>query len=330
MTPDWLRSAAYRGGALGLRQRLMQRQTLTVAMFHRVAAAGSQAARHADPIYTLSADLFAAVLRFAARHYAVVSLEQVLAAAPLPPHALLLTFDDGWQDFAGVALPLLRAARLPAVVFVAADALTAPEPWWWQEILLRALREGAVSPADAWRAAAPEDAIPQDTPPHDDTELALLLRWAALPAGRRAAALAPLLDADARAEGRQMLRPEQLAGLAADRVGIGGHGAAHLPLPLLADPAADLARCRAVLGPAVAALSFPHGRYDAASIAAARQAGFSPLFTSDPCLNAAPGGRVSGVLGRISIQASAIAGRDGRCDPARLAAWLMLRPVRRL
>ena len=79
MTPDWLRSAAYRGGALGLRQRLMQRQTLTVAMFHRVAAAGSQAARHADPIYTLSADLFAAVLRFAARHYAVVSLEQAVA-----------------------------------------------------------------------------------------------------------------------------------------------------------------------------------------------------------------------------------------------------------
>lgn len=145
-----IRTLAWRSGALGLRHRLRAGATLTVAMFHRVVAPGSAAARHADPTYTLPAPLFAEVLGFARRHWRVVGLAEVLAArqggTPLPPRALLLTFDDGWRDTLEVALPLLRAAGLPATVFVATDALAEPEPWWWQEALLRAWREGRLSP----------------------------------------------------------------------------------------------------------------------------------------------------------------------------------------
>lgn len=127
-----------------------------------------------------------------------------------------------------------------------------------------------------------------------------------------------------------MLRPGDLPALAAGKIAIGGHGASHLPLPALSDPAADLARCRRALGPAVTTLSFPHGRYTAASLAAARAAGFATLFTSDACLNAAPGGRPGRLLGRISVEARAITGPDGRFAPSRLATLLMHRPIKAL
>ena len=318
MNRDALRTLAYRSGALGLQHWWRHRQTLTVAMFHRVTLPGSPGAANADPTYALPQNLFAQALEFFRRHYAVVGLEQVLASRAdgpaLPPGALLLTFDDGWQDFATAALPALGRAGLPATVFIATDALDDPAGDWWQDTLLRALRHGTI----------PQETPEIEAPEMESPELALLLRYAALSPEARARALAPL---PASGEGRQMLRRGQLA---APGVSIGGHGAAHLPLSLLADPAPDLARCRAALGPAVTTLSFPHGRYNAGCIAAARAAGFSTLFTSDACLNAAPGGRPSNLLGRISIEAAAIADARGRFDPARLAAWLMHRPVARL
>lgn len=54
-----------------------------------------------------------------ANGYRVVSLDQVIAARqggmPLPPHAVLLTFDDGLESFYTRVYPLLRAYDYPAV-----------------------------------------------------------------------------------------------------------------------------------------------------------------------------------------------------------------------
>jgi peptidoglycan/xylan/chitin deacetylase (PgdA/CDA1 family) len=328
-----VRGVAAASGALALRHRLRNRASLTVLMFHRVGAPGTPALRHADVRYTLAAPLFAAVLRFVARHYAVVSLEAVLASRrggpALPPRALLLTFDDGWADNLAVALPLLRAAGLSAVLFAATDALADPSPWWWQEVLLRALREGR---ADFATLAG----MPGGVAPPEGPELALLLRYAALDPAARAAALAPFLDAGLAAEGRHMLHPGDLAALAAGGVAIGAHGAAHLPLSLLPDAAPDIARARAALAGwlaagAPASLSFPHGRYHRAALAATWAAGFALAFTSDACLNAAPAGRpASALLGRISVTAAAITDAAGRFAPARMATWLFHRPLRAL
>jgi peptidoglycan/xylan/chitin deacetylase (PgdA/CDA1 family) len=103
------------------------------------------------------------------------------------------------------------------------------------------------------------------------------------------------------------------------------------------EPQHDLRAARAVLEPQLRALgqpldalSFPHGRYDASTIAAARAAGFPILFTSDPCVNAAPGGRPKAVLGRISVDNQAITDRNGHFAPSRLATWLFHRPVEAL
>ncbi|MCC7054112.1 MAG: polysaccharide deacetylase family protein [Gemmatimonadaceae bacterium] len=52
---------------------------------------------------------------------AVLSLEeglQRLQAGTLPPRAVVLTFDDGFADFASLAYPLLREFRFPATLYL--------------------------------------------------------------------------------------------------------------------------------------------------------------------------------------------------------------------
>ena len=138
-------ASLYASGALGLYHRLRNADSLTVVMFHRTLRPGDPRWSTCDPDYTLPESLFVASLGFFARHYRVVSLDQVLEArrdgTRLPPRALLITFDDGWLDNVDYALPALQRSGLPAVMFVAADAVGAGQPFW-QERMIAALRAG--------------------------------------------------------------------------------------------------------------------------------------------------------------------------------------------
>ena len=53
----------------------------------------------------------------------------------LPPRAVLVTFDDGYRDFAAHAWPTLRTAGVPATLFVATAAADDPtRPFWWDRL----------------------------------------------------------------------------------------------------------------------------------------------------------------------------------------------------
>ena len=55
--------------------------------------------------------------------------------ARLPRRAVLVTFDDGYRDFAAHAWPVLRAASVPATMFVATGAADSPStPFWWDRL----------------------------------------------------------------------------------------------------------------------------------------------------------------------------------------------------
>ncbi|MCW2240904.1 peptidoglycan/xylan/chitin deacetylase (PgdA/CDA1 family) [Azospirillum canadense] len=306
--------------------------TLTVVMFHRVLPADRLVG--ADPEYTVSADLFAACLRFFRQHYNVVDLAEVLAARSsrrrLKERALLITFDDGWADNACVALPLLRQEGLPATVFVATDAVADPSPCWWQETLLRPLREGHVSYEALWRLL-PGPSAP--IPAGPDRELRLLLRFHDCDAAARARALAPFVDTAAQ---RHMMTLDMVRRLPSDGIAVGAHGASHMPLSFLPSPFADLARARTALAGLwndgagrPQTLACPHGRWSAEVAQAARAVGFQLIFTSEPWLNATVDGALSGdVLGRVDIPAHQIVAADGSLSPDRLATWLFTRPQR--
>jgi peptidoglycan/xylan/chitin deacetylase (PgdA/CDA1 family) len=64
--------------------------------------------------------------------YQVVGLEAVLdhytLGTPLPPRAVLITFDDGYRDIVENALPVLQAHGYPAVIFVPVAFMGDPMP----------------------------------------------------------------------------------------------------------------------------------------------------------------------------------------------------------
>src|SRR5438093_12557197 len=64
--------------------------------------------------------------------YRAVSLDEVLAyyvdRVPLPPKAVLITFDDGYRDNLENAVPVLRRYSYPAVIFVPIGYLDGSRP----------------------------------------------------------------------------------------------------------------------------------------------------------------------------------------------------------
>jgi len=83
--------------------------------------------------------------------YVPVSLDAVrdhyLRGVPLPPRAVLITFDDGYLDNLENALPVLSAHGYPAVVFVPIAYLADARPLPHEEALVRA---GVRNPTLSW------------------------------------------------------------------------------------------------------------------------------------------------------------------------------------
>lgn len=326
---DVAKSFAARTGGVRLYHRLRDREALTVIMLHRVLPKALYAEHEPDPDYTITTDVLERLVRFLRGNYAIVGLPELLEARrgtrPLPPHPLLISFDDGWDDNVRYAAPILAAQGTPWALFVAAGAVATGAPWW-QETLLLALRSGRAPYRDLWDMAAAEAGA--DKEPSGNRELALLTAYGALESGRRDGLLARVC---ARKSGADMADWNGLRSLLGTQAGIGVHGFSHLPLTLIDNPGQDLLQARDLvrshLGPAsVTTMSFPHGRYDAKVLATTRALGFELIFTSDAVLNACPGGWLPyDTIGRISVEAVNVCDPWGEFDPGRAERWLMLR-----
>ncbi len=337
MAADLVKRALYRSGLLGLYHRLRNRRALTVIMFHRVLTEQDPRWASCDPDYTLEAGLLERCLAFFRRHYNVVSTDQVLAArrdgAPLPDRPLLVTFDDGWADNHAHALPRLRAADMPALLFAVADVVDRDEPFF-QERLIGALRQGRITVA-ALASALADQGVALAPAPEESIEglRRVIAALEALPPSRRNEVLVPFAQAldDGR---RQMVTRAELRELDAGGVAIGVHGKTHVPMTRAEDLDAELATARRIVGehldaPPPATMSYPHGRYDDKVLARTQAAGYELAFTSDPVMNAVDA-RPSWLLGRLGFEQSGIVDRDGRFRPDWLALYLFRAPCRRL
>lgn len=351
MLKDFARKCLYFSGALGLYHRLRNADSLTVVMFHRTLRPDDPRWASCDPDYTLGEDLFVSSLAFFRRHYRVVSLEDVLRARRdgigLPPRALLISFDDGWLDNVDYALPALRNAGLPAVMFVAADAVGAAQPFY-QERIVAAWRLGKLS-LDALAASVAEHArettagkMPGSVSAGIDGLRSLIARIEAMPSASRRAVLER--HADALNDGLQhMIGVDDLARLRASGVELGLHGKSHVAMTRADDLANELDGARVamatMLSPqspdeglasdACATMSFPHGAFDESIAAQAREAGYELLFTSVPVLNPV-GAKPSWLLGRTGYETNTVADANGAFRPEWLAWYLFRRDARRL
>lgn len=299
-------------GYYRLTRRWLQRRTLTVVMFHRVLPADTDAYANSEREYAISIDDFEDCLVYFKRHYSVVSLAQVHSATeggePLPDHALLITFDDGWRDNITHATPLLEQHGLQAALFVNTDAMEQANDRWWEDALVEmhrrqpsAFRE--MFGHDDFFAAA---VTLQGLSPDERNER--LERWLEYVPGER-----------------QMLTPDELRCIG-PAWEIGSHGATHIPLPQTSDLDAELTgsanKISVWAGKPVEVLAFPYGSYDSRITRRALQT-YRLVLTTRPLLNRtdpAPGK----VLGRINVPSRVCR------NPDALGHLLCARWVRRL
>jgi len=122
--------------------------SLRVLEYHRVA--DPKASPVLDPrLISATPETFNQQMRHLARHYQVVSLEDVLEAAKngtrLPNRAVLITFDDAYCDLTEYAWPILKRFRLPATIFVPTAYPGRPDLAFWWDRLYRAFSYTSLS-----------------------------------------------------------------------------------------------------------------------------------------------------------------------------------------
>jgi len=125
---------AYHRGVTG-RIAGLWRDALTVLCYHRLGEPAPDRFCGFEPNISASPQSFERQIDYICRKFNPISVSQLNSHLadhePLPPRAVLVTFDDGYKDNAVVAWPILRARNLPAVVFLATDHIGTNRPFLW-------------------------------------------------------------------------------------------------------------------------------------------------------------------------------------------------------
>ena len=119
---------------------------VSVVAYHRIDELETEPDLDPGLISANPAD-FRAQMEAIAYRYTAISLDQLSAAhrgeESLPARAVLLTFDDGYEDFERQAWPILRELGLPAVLFVPTSFPDVVGPgFWWDRLHSALMRTG--------------------------------------------------------------------------------------------------------------------------------------------------------------------------------------------
>ena len=117
--------------------------------YHDILPAGFDASHPAFGM-AVSTEDFAWQMAHVKQHFSPISLDEMLghveSGAVLPPHPLLVTFDDGRRNLITHALPILQRYGIPAVAFVLSDFVGGPpQPTWAEDVQLRMMASQASS-----------------------------------------------------------------------------------------------------------------------------------------------------------------------------------------
>jgi peptidoglycan/xylan/chitin deacetylase (PgdA/CDA1 family) len=110
--------------------------TYQVLLYHRVND-------DADPFFAgLPTRIFARQMELLRRYFTVLPLHELVQRAQeneIPPHAVAITFDDGYRDNYRYAYPVLKHLDLPATIFLATGAIDSDTPLW-HDVVFNAFR----------------------------------------------------------------------------------------------------------------------------------------------------------------------------------------------
>lgn len=97
-------------------------------------------------LISASPETFEAQMKYMAANYEVVPVLDVMEAfehpgrKALPPRAVVITFDDAYNDFEEFAWPILKQYRIPVTLFVATAYPDHPERFFWWDRIFDAIQ----------------------------------------------------------------------------------------------------------------------------------------------------------------------------------------------
>jgi peptidoglycan/xylan/chitin deacetylase (PgdA/CDA1 family) len=282
----------------------LNRKQPKVLLYHSVEPAESDFTRGLDTNVTPKA--FARQLAFVQRHYRIIALDRLLAG-DAPERAVVITFDDGYRSVHRHALPLLAAARVPAVMYVVARAV-GNEAMVWVNEMLWLLRNG---PPEARRAVCRDLDLPATT-----GAPAVVARLRSCYTGSRAEALLSDLRSTAGVDALTLARRSRLYldwseidEMRERGFAFGSHTITHPSLPRLGrdEQMSELADSRAQLARrlgAVDSLAYPFGDHSAETRRIALDAGYRSMMEVGGVNDPLDPRRVA----RVQITAATVAG----------------------
>jgi peptidoglycan/xylan/chitin deacetylase (PgdA/CDA1 family) len=277
-----------RSGLLGLLESADRDDgRVRIVAYHRVDHPEAEPDLHPGLLSATPAE-FREQVETLATHYHPIGIDELVAAHRgehrLPRRAVLLSFDDGYRDFAEHAWPILGELGVPAVLFVptAFPDMTGPGFWWDRlHAALRRTTEHAIDIDGLGRFAL------DDTTKRRATHRAIREHVKAMPHEPAMRWLETQLDELAELPSlHRVLSWDALRSMARDGLAVCSHSHVHALCTQL-EPTAlanDLRISRAILerelgdDAAAPVFAYPSGACDATSRAAVRDAGYELAF----------------------------------------------------
>ena len=229
-------------------------------------------------------------MRFLASSYRPLSLSELLAVrrkeAPLPSHAVMVTFDDAYRSVAEHAWPIMRRYDVPLTLFVPTAYPGEPgKAFWWDRLWSALGRAGAA-------VSTPLGDQPVRTP---DERLRTYRRLRgyvkSLPHEQAMAVIDQLCAGAGAAPGASVLDWVELRQLAAEGVALAPHSRTHPLLHRLAGGAAheeivgSLGDLEREVGPIPRVFAYPGGGIDDGVTAFLEGEGFEVAFMTSRGVN---------------------------------------------
>jgi peptidoglycan/xylan/chitin deacetylase (PgdA/CDA1 family) len=284
------------------RVRGLFRHDLRILAYHRIAPRIDEDGFEFDlELLSASADGFHAQMRHLRDCYTPMRFGEVLAAhdagRPVPPDAVVVTFDDGYDDNHDVALPILRELGVPATFFISTGHVDSGQTYAFDWVA------HAVLVAPPGRLQVPALGLDELLGTARDARRALVARALdrikALPGNRQEDAIGELLaacgqPASGAAPASRPMRWEQVRALHAAGMEIGSHGTHHRMLAKLGEDEirAELRDSRDAiareLGAPPQVLAYPVGgadAFDGRVVRIARELGYRLACSYLPGIN---------------------------------------------
>lgn len=279
---------------------------VTVLLYHRIIPGENSKECISLPGIVVHQDSFVKHMRFLSENYNVISIDNFLTyrkkRLKLPKKAVLITFDDGWQDNYKYAFPVLKTFNLPAIIFLTAGFIGTINLFWQERLiyLIKILSTSESMPVDFLEKCNllecqqlisilirdPEDKksllrLITHLKQIDETSRENLIRTLELITNKK-----ELHDNE-----RFILDWEQVKEMIEGNIDFGSHGISHRILTMFDDQIIrnELVKSKDLIeiktGEPIRTFSYPNGNYSNTVINYVKEAGYDLAFTVDHGIN---------------------------------------------